>query len=355
MRKVPKPDWSEWLNIPEVKAWEACVLSLDIEPHKLEYSRNGWMAGPGNGPIFERESFPTDAAKEEFERRLRILVPNISGPNFSPGTLSLENGAYHGVTLKEFAYWATRKLQWEIPMELRTLADEEQRRRDAEEAQVLAAEAAAEDVEWEDREFQAAFRETVYNDTVIDWRYWVGKMPKLTPAHAARLLSALDPDVFEHLEARPNRNSPERMCKRAKLIERLALMEDLPAMTAQQWLDWADAHSFQIHDGFRLAVEKKQEVSAENSPPSPTEAHARNEGFPQPQQRSRAQDAAILKAITDLGLDPYQLPKNAPGKAGVKAAIKAEMRNHRHIFASDNVFEKAWERLRSSGEIRDKN
>ncbi|APW47069.1 hypothetical protein [Rhodoferax antarcticus] len=74
-----------------------------------------------------------------------------------------------------------------------------------------------------------------------------------------------------------------------------------------------------------------------------------------PAQRFAVQEAAILDAIREPGYDPMELPKNAPGKPGVKAAIRANLVGKNPVFPKDgSQFEKAWERLRSNGEIADK-
>lgn len=69
-----------------------------------------------------------------------------------------------------------------------------------------------------------------------------------------------------------------------------------------------------------------------------------------PLQRSAAQDAAILRQIKDLGFDPLTVPKNQPGKAGVKSAVRNALSKDR-LFTGAKVFDKAWERLSKNGEI----
>lgn len=106
-----------------------------------------------------------------------------------------------------------------------------------------------------EREMTAAFAETVYNGKVIDWRYWVHQLPALTAGEASLLLCALDPDLFQDLENRPNRNDPSRHCKNALMIERLAEREGKESATPAEWLAWADGHQITVHDGFRLKVD----------------------------------------------------------------------------------------------------
>lgn len=72
-------------------------------------------------------------------------------------------------------------------------------------------------------------------------------------------------------------------------------------------------------------------------------------------QRSQAQDAAILDAIRAAGHQPKSLPKNPSGKPGVKAQIRAKVTNtHPGLFpAKSRTFDKAWDRLRSFGDVAD--
>ena len=72
-----------------------------------------------------------------------------------------------------------------------------------------------------------------------------------------------------------------------------------------------------------------------------------------PLQWGTAQDAAILDAIRGAGHDPQALPPIRPGKPGVKAAIRADL-DGKGLFRGTTVFDGAWERLRSRGEIANK-
>jgi len=102
---------------------------------------------------------------------------------------------------------------------------------------------------------EIAYAETIYNGKVIRWRYWVEQMPQLSAAEAARLMSALDPDLFANLDNRPNKNDPSKRCERAAVIQRLAERKGMPVATPAEWLSWAIQEGFVAHDGFRLAVE----------------------------------------------------------------------------------------------------
>jgi hypothetical protein len=59
------------------------------------------------------------------------------------------------------------------------------------------------------------------------------------------------------------------------------------------------------------------------------------------------QEHEILRVIGELSYDPKNLPKQAPGKSGVKAKVRAM------LSFSSGVFNKAWERLRENQDIQD--
>lgn len=115
-----EPNWDEWKHIPEVRVWQACALSLNIDPHSMKGLRDGWMAGPGHGPLFEPESFPSKDAKAKFELRQRVLLANLSNREFfSAGILNMVTPGNHGVRLSEFAAWAASEMKWDdMPPEL---------------------------------------------------------------------------------------------------------------------------------------------------------------------------------------------------------------------------------------------
>ena len=116
------PDWDFWLNMPEVKLWQAVALSMNIDPDSLKHSGTAWMAGPGKWSIFTNDSFSSSEQQIIFDKRLRLLVANKSVKNgFSPGTLSMDDPAYHSVRQSEFSPWA-QSIGWDIPAELAAMA-----------------------------------------------------------------------------------------------------------------------------------------------------------------------------------------------------------------------------------------
>lgn len=106
----------------------------------------------------------------------------------------------------------------------------------------------------DEMECNAAYAEAVYNGKAIDWRYWVHQMPMLSAAQASRLMSGLDPDIFENLDNRPNKNDPSRSCANAKKMQRLAETQGKQGATPAEWLEWAKSLGYRVHTGFVLAV-----------------------------------------------------------------------------------------------------
>lgn len=111
----------------------------------------------------------------------------------------------------------------------------------------------------EDASFIGHFREFVLNDAYIDWGYWVGQMPRLDAAQAARLINGLDPDIFADLDNRPNTNNPADACSNARSMERLAIACGMNPDTPRAWLDWADKKGFKVHELFRSEAEYRAE------------------------------------------------------------------------------------------------
>lgn len=105
-----KPRWNKWRLIPDVKIFEAVALSLDIDPEKLKWNRDGWMAG-GYRSRFDES--------EEFSDRLEIAIRN--GRELNISCVNLGDSTKNEIPLAEFASW-TLSINWKIPEELGALA-----------------------------------------------------------------------------------------------------------------------------------------------------------------------------------------------------------------------------------------
>lgn len=163
----------------------------------------------------------------------------------------------------------------------------------------------------DERLYRATFHETVYNGQPISWRYWVEQMPALSAAQATRLLAGLDPDIFADLSARPNQNDPAGPCSRAASMERLANAEGNGAISPRDWLAWATQHEFQVHEGFRLAVE------ATRAYPSNVSASKKVSGAGDPCKTGAVLSTdEVIEAFRGVGMDGLawgqMLNKNRP-------------------------------------------
>lgn len=75
---------------------------------------------------------------------------------------------------------------------------------------------------------------------------------------------------------------------------------------------------------------------------SPTQE---NKTQTKPLSRHLHQEQEILRVIKELGYTPTNLPKDQPGKPGVKAEVRDK------LSFTDSVFDKAWGRLSKSKDI----
>jgi len=64
-----KPDWDFWLIMPKVELWQACALSLNIEPDSIAPENDGM----GGESFFKAEKFPDSEIWNKFNKRLRLL------------------------------------------------------------------------------------------------------------------------------------------------------------------------------------------------------------------------------------------------------------------------------------------
>ena len=109
---MTKPDWNYWPATPWVKAWEAVALSLDLEPRAMEQDPLSFMADTGGGPFFLKRCFPDSRVKDEFDKRLRLLIAHYANPEFSGDDQ---------VELAEFSAWAV-SVHWSLPPQIAALA-----------------------------------------------------------------------------------------------------------------------------------------------------------------------------------------------------------------------------------------
>jgi len=112
------PNWREWNNTPRVKVWQACALSLNINPH-LAKELDAFFGS--DTAHFDDHSLPNKDIRDEFDLRRRVLIANL--PN-NPKCFTFKGSFADGnskVILSEFAARAL-SIGWDIPIELAELA-----------------------------------------------------------------------------------------------------------------------------------------------------------------------------------------------------------------------------------------
>lgn len=115
-------DWRYWRISPEIQQWEACALSLGLNPESMRRHPQAWMAEPSAGPIFTNSSFPNREAETEFKKRQRLLEASVFTSGFFPTVRGLVMGARWKATIRlnEFATWMAH-IGLDMPPELYTL------------------------------------------------------------------------------------------------------------------------------------------------------------------------------------------------------------------------------------------
>ena len=112
----------------------------------------------------------------------------------------------------------------------------------------------------------------------------------------------------------------------------------LPKMVADTYRDFLDVVTVADVDSWLYAA-----GAGYRFPPALTLAPP-----PKPVQRQQAQEGAILAKLVELGFDPQALPSPPAGKpSAAKQATKAA------LMYSTDVMNKAWQRLRDDGRIKD--
>lgn len=121
----PQIDWHYWRHMPEVKQWEACALSLNINPDNMKHHPQAWMATPGSGPLFTDASFSSKAVQSDFYKRLRLLGASLFSSRYFTAVNKLVMGSRHLATLslQEFAAWALHVELERMPPELVQMAE----------------------------------------------------------------------------------------------------------------------------------------------------------------------------------------------------------------------------------------
>lgn len=116
-------DWLHWKHA-RLALWEACALSLNINPSNMTRHPNDWMDGSESGPIFTDSSFPDMKTQSIFYGRLRLLGENYGNSQYFTDVDNLYAGGanYSAVSPRNFAAWGLDFDFNDMPPELITLA-----------------------------------------------------------------------------------------------------------------------------------------------------------------------------------------------------------------------------------------
>jgi hypothetical protein len=104
--------------------WAAVALVLEISPSDLRPLRNGWMAGPGSGPLFEPLSFPSPEKRLAFDQALALAeqAATYEGPiHLQLGSANRLSHRTAPVSLREVVTFFVSHGQRGIPERLLTL------------------------------------------------------------------------------------------------------------------------------------------------------------------------------------------------------------------------------------------
>lgn len=196
-----------------------------------------------------------------------------------------------------------------------------------------------------------------------EWIYWPSR-GEVFQWEAVALSLGLAPDSMQHSEgfispaSFPTKEIQVEFRKRLELVWRLTNQDKAPLeyfallmKTLTMPLEMAAMASPAL-GAASINLPKEAASSGTIVSDSPQEKQAisgvdRNKpSSSRPPLQQHFQEIEILKVIKELGRDAKALPKDIPGKKGVKAEVRARLPNF-----SPNVFDKAWERLSNDKKI----
>lgn len=152
------------------------------------------------------------------------------------------------------------------------------------------------------------------------------------------------------LQGAAHEASPEFQAQYEKAWHNLEAIEKLDA----ELKTWENCPAVKISEleakGRMIAELKSQKAALLGEEPSGGSTASQLQSRVKPLQRFPAQEAVILEELRQLGHDPLALPKNSPGKSGVKSEVRARLQRN-PLFQGVKVFDKAWERLTDQADI----
>lgn len=100
MAKYREINWDYWRNLGAVEPWEACALSLDIDPDTMWPDRQGYLVGPGALPMYgPQPNNKTIETLVELNLRVKRLSRYINDRGF---LMSAKSGK---LPLTQFVEW----------------------------------------------------------------------------------------------------------------------------------------------------------------------------------------------------------------------------------------------------------
>lgn len=229
------PDWQIWQHMPEVKLWQAVVLSLNENPDRLTYSNGRIVSGETVDEYF--------SDNREATKRLRLLTANLSDRrHFSACTLNMGDPRLSGVRLPEFAEWALSVVEWEgLPPELVAMAQHQSGN-----AQTIASD-----------EITCDTAERVRNGELIQWdEYWLNRQ-EITPQQAAKLAHCIDPIKWPSDQCKQGQISDALRIKIQRCAERLAERNNTWTLAALVEAIGKDAAPYGMKQAVYIASEHK--------------------------------------------------------------------------------------------------
>lgn len=88
---MKKPSWAVWLTKKTARGWQACLLSLNIDPDGINPNNIDSDTFKIGGQHEQRGKAPASDVNKEFARRMRFLDSNYYDQAWLPGSrLQLE-------------------------------------------------------------------------------------------------------------------------------------------------------------------------------------------------------------------------------------------------------------------------
>jgi hypothetical protein len=180
----------------------------------------------------------------------------------------------------------------------------------------------------------------------IDALHW-WSLESITPEEAAKLLCCINPSAkIDPTSITTNSTSPRDYERLLRTLQDAARRESKD-FSLQQWLEFARAHKLKYHPWIE---EWRKAVAAINGGDE-SETVDVNPSRHMPKQQ--LQEKKILEWLRAKYGNPKHLPIPPQGKPGPKSAAWKALEGHKSVFPSKGTFDKAWDRLRASGEIQD--